>query len=178
LVGFFKIQIYRSLIETQYTLLYLNVILCPGLSILMEPILKMIPISALFGIFLYMGVTSLNGIQLWDRILLLFIPKKYHPNEPYATRVRVPELKYMHRCTSVQMHHAYQHLCYLSDGFENNSVHMNTYHSMLHVLATITTVFNHVHLIHIFYMLATGEHRTNAPVHGHPVSVPCDFVDC
>lgn len=56
----------------------------------MEPILKMIPMSALFGIFLYMGVTSLNGIQLWDRMLLLLVPKKYHPDEPYATRVRVP----------------------------------------------------------------------------------------
>lgn len=54
----------------------------------MEPVLKMIPISALFGIFLYMGVTSLNGIQLWDRMLLLLIPKKYHPDEPYVTRVR------------------------------------------------------------------------------------------
>lgn len=54
----------------------------------MEPILKLIPMSALFGIFLYMGVTSLNGIQLWDRVLLLLIPKKYHPDEPYATRVR------------------------------------------------------------------------------------------
>lgn len=63
--------------------------LCSGLSILMEPILKLIPMSALFGIFLYMGVTSLNGIQLWDRILLLLIPKKYHPDEPYATRVSV-----------------------------------------------------------------------------------------
>lgn len=73
-------------------ILYLIVHLCPGLSILMEPILKMIPISALFGIFLYMGVTSLNGIQMWDRILLLLIPKKYHPDEPYATRVRVPLL--------------------------------------------------------------------------------------
>lgn len=55
----------------------------------MEPILKMIPMSALFGIFLYMGITSLSGIQLWDRILLLLIPKKYHPNEPYATRVSI-----------------------------------------------------------------------------------------
>lgn len=53
----------------------------------MEPILKMIPIAALFGIFLYMGVTSLSGIQLWDRMLLLLIPKKYHPNEPYAQKV-------------------------------------------------------------------------------------------
>lgn len=50
----------------------------------------MIPVAALFGIFLYMGVTSLNGIQLWDRMLLLLIPKKYHPDEPYVTRVRLP----------------------------------------------------------------------------------------
>ena len=71
------------------SVLHLNLSLLRGLSILMEPILKMIPMSALFGIFLYMGVTSLNGIQLWDRILLLLIPKKYHPDEPYATRVRV-----------------------------------------------------------------------------------------
>uniref|UniRef100_A0A7N9AU46 Anion exchange protein n=1 Tax=Mastacembelus armatus TaxID=205130 RepID=A0A7N9AU46_9TELE len=76
------------------------VALLVGLSILMEPILKMIPMSALFGIFLYMGVTSLNGIQLWDRTLLLFIPKKYHPDEPYATRVSTGR---MHLFTAIQM---------------------------------------------------------------------------
>ncbi|KAG6938300.1 solute carrier family 4 member 1 (Diego blood group), partial [Chelydra serpentina] len=57
-----------------------------GLSILMEPILKLIPLAVLFGIFLYMGVTSLNGIQLYDRILLLLMPPKYHPDEPYVKR--------------------------------------------------------------------------------------------
>ncbi|KAI4896483.1 hypothetical protein NFI96_018649, partial [Prochilodus magdalenae] len=71
-----------------------------GLSILMEPILKMIPMAALFGIFLYMGITSLSGIQLWDRILLLLIPKKYHPNEPYATKVKTSR---MHMFTAIQM---------------------------------------------------------------------------
>ncbi|XP_035000801.1 solute carrier family 4 member 1b (Diego blood group) [Hippoglossus stenolepis] len=76
------------------------VALLVGLSILMEPILKMIPMSALFGIFLYMGVTSLNGIQLWDRILLLLIPKKYHPDEPYATRVSTGR---MHLFTAIQL---------------------------------------------------------------------------
>uniref|UniRef100_A0A8C9YB54 Anion exchange protein n=1 Tax=Sander lucioperca TaxID=283035 RepID=A0A8C9YB54_SANLU len=75
------------------------VALLVGLSILMEPILKMIPMSALFGIFLYMGVTSLNGIHLWDRILLLLIPKKYHP-ETYATRVSTGR---MHLFTSIQV---------------------------------------------------------------------------
>uniref|UniRef100_A0A3P8VFP9 Anion exchange protein n=1 Tax=Cynoglossus semilaevis TaxID=244447 RepID=A0A3P8VFP9_CYNSE len=75
------------------------VALLVGLSILMEPILTLIPMSALFGIFLYMGVTSLNGIQLWDRMLLLFIPKKYHPDEPYATKVSTAR---MHVFTLIQ----------------------------------------------------------------------------
>ncbi|NWW70795.1 B3AT protein, partial [Climacteris rufus] len=47
-----------------------------------------IPLAVLFGIFLYMGVTSLFGIQLFDRILLLLKPPKYHPQEPYVTRVK------------------------------------------------------------------------------------------
>ncbi|KAL6095035.1 uncharacterized protein ACO6RY_16313 [Pungitius sinensis] len=76
------------------------VALLVGLSILMEPILKLIPISALFGIFLYMGVTSLNGIQLWDRILLLIVPKKYHPDKPYATKVSTGR---MHLYTAIQI---------------------------------------------------------------------------
>lgn len=56
----------------------------------MEPILKYVPLAVLFGIFLYMGVTSLFGIQLFDRILLLLMPPKYHPKEAYVTRVSEP----------------------------------------------------------------------------------------
>lgn len=58
----------------------------------MEPILKYIPLAVLFGIFLYMGVTSLFGIQLFDRILLLLMPPKYHPKEAYVTRVSEPRV--------------------------------------------------------------------------------------
>ncbi|XP_061605643.1 solute carrier family 4 member 1a (Diego blood group) [Phyllopteryx taeniolatus] len=71
-----------------------------GVSIYMEPLLKMIPMTALFGIFLYMGVTSLNGIQMWDRILLLITPKKYHPSDAYATRVSTMR---MHLFTLIQL---------------------------------------------------------------------------
>ncbi|KAA8585420.1 hypothetical protein FQN60_004114, partial [Etheostoma spectabile] len=71
-----------------------------GISIFMEPILKMIPMTALFGIFLYMGITSLSGIQMWDRILLLITPKKYFPADPYATKVKT--LK-MHLFTLIQL---------------------------------------------------------------------------
>ncbi|XP_071768690.1 solute carrier family 4 member 1a (Diego blood group) [Centroberyx gerrardi] len=71
-----------------------------GVSILMEPILKMIPMTALFGIFLYMGITSLSGIQMWDRILLLIVPKKYHPADAYATKVKTLR---MHLFTLIQI---------------------------------------------------------------------------
>lgn len=71
-----------------------------GVSIFMEPILKMIPMTALFGIFLYMGITSLSGIQMWDRMLLLITPKKYHPSDAYATRVSTMR---MHFFTFIQL---------------------------------------------------------------------------
>ncbi|TRY98249.1 hypothetical protein DNTS_021339 [Danionella cerebrum] len=71
-----------------------------GISILMEPVLKMIPMTALFGIFLYMGITSLSGIQLWDRMLLLITPKKHHPKVPFVTRV--PTMR-MHLFTLIQI---------------------------------------------------------------------------
>ncbi|MBN3308726.1 B3AT protein, partial [Amia calva] len=65
------------------------VALLVGLSILMEPILKLIPLAVLFGIFLYMGVASLFGIQMYDRILLLFVPPKYHPDTAYIKHVSI-----------------------------------------------------------------------------------------
>ncbi|XP_015428042.1 PREDICTED: band 3 anion transport protein [Myotis davidii] len=71
-----------------------------GLSILMGPILSHIPLAVLFGIFLYMGVTSLSGIQLFDRILLLFKPPKYHPDVPYVKRVKTWR---MHLFTGIQI---------------------------------------------------------------------------
>lgn len=59
-----------------------------GLSIVLGQVLRQIPIAVLFGIFLYMGVTSLNGIQFYDRLMLVFMPAKYHPDTAYATKVR------------------------------------------------------------------------------------------
>lgn len=76
------------------------VALLVGVSIYMEPILKLIPMTALFGIFLYMGITSLSGVQMWDRMLLLITPKKYHPSDAYATRVSTIR---MHLFTLIQI---------------------------------------------------------------------------
>ncbi|XP_067869375.1 band 3 anion transport protein-like isoform X2 [Heterodontus francisci] len=71
-----------------------------GLSIVIGKVLRMIPLAVLFGIFLYMGVTSLNGIQLFDRLLLLVIPPKYHPDCVYVRRVRTWR---MHMFTAIQI---------------------------------------------------------------------------
>nr|CAD61187.1 anion exchanger 3 [Leucoraja erinacea] len=59
-----------------------------GLSVVMSQVLRMIPMAVLFGIFLYMGVTSLTGIQIYERLLLMFVPSKLHPDHVYVTKVR------------------------------------------------------------------------------------------
>uniref|UniRef100_A0A672RNW8 Anion exchange protein n=1 Tax=Sinocyclocheilus grahami TaxID=75366 RepID=A0A672RNW8_SINGR len=71
-----------------------------GLSIVIGDLLGQIPIAVLFGIFLYMGVMSLNGIQLTERILLLLMPPKYHPDHTYVRKVRTLR---MHLFTAIQV---------------------------------------------------------------------------
>ncbi|KAL2085242.1 hypothetical protein ACEWY4_018562 [Coilia grayii] len=71
-----------------------------GLSIVIGKLLQQIPIAVLFGIFLYMGVMSLNGIQLTERILLLLMPPKYHPDHIYVRKVKTLR---MHLFTAVQV---------------------------------------------------------------------------
>ena len=65
--------------------------LIPGVSIALGPLLRQIPISVLFGVFLYMGVNSLidDDIQFWDRFLMYFTPVKHHPNVAYVRRVSI-----------------------------------------------------------------------------------------
>ncbi|XP_074543941.1 anion exchange protein 2a [Halichoeres trimaculatus] len=71
-----------------------------GLSIVIGEVLRQIPLAVLFGIFLYMGVMSLNGIQLTDRLILLLMPPKYHPDQNYVRKVRTLR---MHLYTVVQL---------------------------------------------------------------------------
>ncbi|XP_041857415.1 anion exchange protein 3 isoform X3 [Melanotaenia boesemani] len=59
-----------------------------GMSIVMTDVLRLIPLAVLFGIFLYMGVTSLTGIQLYERITLMVTPAKHHPDHIYVTKVK------------------------------------------------------------------------------------------
>ncbi|XP_030630473.1 anion exchange protein 2a [Chanos chanos] len=78
----------------------LLVALFVGLSIVIGELLRKIPMAVLFGIFLYMGVMSLNGIQLTERMMLLLMPPKYHPDHTYVRKVRTLR---MHLFTGIQM---------------------------------------------------------------------------
>lgn len=59
-----------------------------GCSVFLTPLLRHIPMPILFGVFLYMGASSLKGLQLFDRILIMFMPVKYQPDYIFLRQVR------------------------------------------------------------------------------------------
>ncbi|XP_074908857.1 sodium bicarbonate cotransporter 3 isoform X4 [Buteo buteo] len=71
-----------------------------GLSVFMTSVLKFIPMPVLYGVFLYMGVSSLKGIQFFDRIKLFGMPAKHQPDLIY---LRYVPLWKVHIFTVVQL---------------------------------------------------------------------------
>ncbi|XP_063165990.1 electrogenic sodium bicarbonate cotransporter 1 isoform X1 [Candoia aspera] len=75
------------------------VFILTGISVFMAPILKFIPMPVLYGVFLYMGVASLNGVQFMDRLKLLLMPLKHQPDFIYLRHV---PLRRVHLFTFLQ----------------------------------------------------------------------------
>ncbi|XP_021967352.2 anion exchange protein 2 [Folsomia candida] len=71
--------------ENRLSGLFMSVMM--GASVFLAPVLKLIPVPVLFGIFLFMGVTSFKPTQLCDRIVLFFTSKDAHPQTVYVRRV-------------------------------------------------------------------------------------------
>uniref|UniRef100_H3BZM8 Anion exchange protein n=1 Tax=Tetraodon nigroviridis TaxID=99883 RepID=H3BZM8_TETNG len=71
-----------------------------GLSVFLAPILQFIPMPVLYGVFLYMGVASLGGIQFWERIKLYLMPPKHQPDFSFLRHV---PLRRVHLFTLVQL---------------------------------------------------------------------------
>ncbi|XP_043364943.1 sodium bicarbonate cotransporter 3 isoform X8 [Dermochelys coriacea] len=63
-------------------------------------LLMFIPMPVLYGVFLYMGVSSLRGIQFFDRIKLFGMPAKHQPDLIY---LRYVPLWKVHVFTVVQL---------------------------------------------------------------------------
>ncbi|KAE8281968.1 Sodium bicarbonate cotransporter 3 [Larimichthys crocea] len=66
----------------------------------LKSVLKFIPMPVLYGVFLYMGVSSLKGIQFFDRIKLFGMPAKHQPDLIY---LRYVPLWKVHIFTLVQL---------------------------------------------------------------------------
>nr|XP_019600813.1 PREDICTED: sodium bicarbonate cotransporter 3 isoform X10 [Rhinolophus sinicus] len=78
----------------------LMIFILMGLSVFMTSALKFIPMPVLYGVFLYMGVSSLKGIQFFDRIKLFGMPAKHQPDLIY---LRYVPLWKVHIFTVVQL---------------------------------------------------------------------------
>ncbi|MCJ8732666.1 hypothetical protein PDJAM_G00214020 [Pangasius djambal] len=84
--------------EQRFTGLMIFVLM--GSSVFMTSILKFIPMPVLYGVFLYMGASSLRGIQFFDRLKLFGMPAKHQPDFIYLRHV---PLRKVHLFTFIQL---------------------------------------------------------------------------
>ncbi|KAG5882668.1 hypothetical protein JTB14_024477, partial [Gonioctena quinquepunctata] len=70
--------------EQRLSALFVSIFI--GLSVFMSSLLRLVPMAVVLGIFLYMGVASIDGIQFFDRTKLLFMPVKHHPQASYVRK--------------------------------------------------------------------------------------------
>uniref|UniRef100_A0A7N8Y528 Anion exchange protein n=1 Tax=Mastacembelus armatus TaxID=205130 RepID=A0A7N8Y528_9TELE len=78
----------------------LVIFLLMGCSVFMTGALQYIPMPVLYGVFLYMGVSSLKGIQFFDRLKLFGMPAKHQPDFIYLRHV---PLRKVHLFTVTQL---------------------------------------------------------------------------
>ncbi|XP_065120642.1 electroneutral sodium bicarbonate exchanger 1 [Paramisgurnus dabryanus] len=78
----------------------LVIFLLMGCSVFMTGALQFIPMPVLYGVFLYMGASSLKGIQFFDRLMLFGMPAKHQPDFIYLRHV---PLRKVHLFTLTQL---------------------------------------------------------------------------
>ena len=83
---------------TRLTSLFIHVLCMVALFFL--PVLRLIPMPVLYGVFLFMGLVSLNANTLWGRFLMFFMQPEKYPLEPWTMYVRP---RRMHLFTLIQL---------------------------------------------------------------------------
>ncbi|XP_013391628.2 sodium bicarbonate cotransporter 3-like [Lingula anatina] len=71
-----------------------------GCSVLMSSFLNYIPMPILYGVFLYMGVSSLYDKEVVQRVLIMFMPQKYQPDYMFLRHVKT---RRVHLFTIIQI---------------------------------------------------------------------------
>jgi len=90
-------EVITGTIETRMTGLLVH--LAVGASLLFLGLLSQVPMSVLFGLFLFMGVASMRGNQLFERLRLWIMDPASYPPTYYLRAVPVSKV---HRYTAIQ----------------------------------------------------------------------------
>ncbi len=85
-------------LESRLTGLLIHLLI--GCSLFALNLVKMIPMPVLFGLFLYMGFTSMSGNQFFSRLALWATDPKEYPSTAY---VRAVPNKVIHKFTFIQV---------------------------------------------------------------------------
>ena len=86
-----------GVVETRVSSLGVHVAI--ALSLLALPVLKLVPMSVLFGLFLFMGVASMKGNELFERLRLFVMDPAMFPPTSYVRAVPTPVI---HKFTLIQ----------------------------------------------------------------------------
>jgi mannitol/fructose-specific phosphotransferase system IIA component (Ntr-type) len=86
-----------GVVENRVTGLMVHVLV--GLSLLALPLLKQVPMAVLFGLFLFMGVASMTGNQLFERLELWLMDPTHYPPTYY---LRAVPTRVVHTFTLIQ----------------------------------------------------------------------------
>ena len=84
--------------ENRITGLSIHILI--GMTLLLLPLLKHIPMAVLFGLFLFMGVVSMKGNQFFERLSLWATDPDQYPSTHFVRRV---PRKTMHFFTVIQL---------------------------------------------------------------------------
>ena len=91
-------EVITGVVENRFSGLLVHLLI--GVSLLFLGTLRTIPMSVLFGLFLFMGVASMQGNQFFDRLKLWLMDRERYPTTSYIRAI--PE-KTIHLFTAIQM---------------------------------------------------------------------------
>jgi hypothetical protein len=97
-VGNTKKEVIQGIRENRVSGLLIHLFLAS--SIFFLPYVSHIPMAVLFGLFLFMGFTSLSGNQFFERLTLWITDPKLYPKNHYTQHVPPKEV---HRFTLIQL---------------------------------------------------------------------------
>ena len=101
--------------ENRVSALAIHLLIASSLFLL--PLLQLVPMATLYGLFLFMGVVSMSGNQFFERLSLWIMDASLYPSTHYIRRVRRSTI---HKYTLVQLFGLLACLAILSGGEHNH----------------------------------------------------------